>query len=54
MNEIHDRLAHFAEKWEEAEAKSFWGELFTTYGVDRQQVVTPLAPTTKTLKTKRK
>ena len=43
FNEIRARLALFAEKWrdandEDAEAKSFWDDLFTCYGTNRRQV----------------
>ena len=42
-NEIRARLVQFAEKWkeatdEDAEAKSFWDDLFTCYGTNRRQV----------------
>jgi len=42
-NEIRARLARFAEKWadaadEDAEAKSFWDDIFTCYGTNRRQV----------------
>ena len=51
-NEIRARLALFAEKWkeatdEDAEAKSFWDDLFTSYGTNRRQVAKYEVPVTK-------
>ena len=51
-NEIRARLAQFAEKWkeatdEDAEAKSFWDELFTCYGTNRRQVAKYEVPVSK-------
>jgi len=42
-NEIRARFAMFADKWkgatdEDAEAKSFWDDLFACYGTNRRQV----------------
>ena len=49
MNEIRARCAAFADRWhdatdEDADAKSFWDELFTCYGANRRQVARFEAP----------
>ena len=49
MNEIRARCAQFAEKWrdatdEDADAKSFWDDLFTCFGLMRRQVARFEAP----------
>jgi len=51
-NEIRARLALFAEKWndakdEDADAKSFWDELFLCYGTNRRQVAKFEVPVNK-------
>lgn len=48
-NEIRARCAAFAERWknatdEDADAKSFWDDLFTCFGVNRRQVASFEAP----------
>lgn len=52
LNEIRARLAAFAERWkdakdEDADAKSFWDDLFGAYGTNRRQVARFEAPIKK-------
>jgi len=52
LNEIRARLALFTEKWkdasdEDADGKSFWDDLFTSYGTMRRQVAKFEVPVTK-------
>ncbi len=51
-NEIRARLALFSDKWaeacdEDAEAKSFWDDLFNCYGTNRRQVAKYEVPIAK-------
>jgi hypothetical protein len=44
-NEIRTRAIQFAKEWEqdtseEAEAKSFWDQFFTVFGITRRRVAT--------------
>ena len=52
LSEVKDRAIRFAQEWqgetrEHAEAKAFWGDFFTVFGVNRRRVATFEEPVKK-------